>query len=317
MTDTTMPPPLAAFAGAPPPAPQWFRDAIAQAPERTFHEVDGVRIEALSWGEAGKPGLLLLHGGAAHADWWSFLAPFFAGDYRVTALSWSGMGRSGWRPAYSIDGYVTEMLAIAERTGLFAGPLKPVVLAHSFGGLPTIRAAARHGDRLGGAILLDAPIQTPAQRARRDARKSAPAPRETRIYASQAEALLRFRFQPAQKCENPFIADFIARGSLREVEQSHGGKGWTWCFDPFMWSKLARSDTEADLQTAACPLAILWGQQSRLFPPDVIAYVRAIAPAGTQFVEIPAAEHHVMVDQPLAIVTAVRALLAGWQSRRR
>ena len=30
-------------------------------------------------------------------------------------------------------------------------------------------------------------------------------------------------------------------------------------------------------------------------------------------VEIPGAEHHVMVDQPLALVTALRTLLADWE----
>ena len=90
---------LAPFQGAPPPTPAWFDAAIAQAPERTMITVEGANIELLTWGEVGKPGLLLLHGNGAHADWWSFIAPFFAKDWRVAAISWSGMGGSDWRPA--------------------------------------------------------------------------------------------------------------------------------------------------------------------------------------------------------------------------
>ena len=70
--------PLAAFHGRKPPAPAWFERAIADEPERTFVEFEGARIETLAWGKRGEPGLMLLHGGAAHADWWSFIAPLFA-----------------------------------------------------------------------------------------------------------------------------------------------------------------------------------------------------------------------------------------------
>ncbi len=80
-----------------PDAPAWFKRALARLPERTFVEVDGARIETLIWGERGRPGLLLLHGNGAHADWYSFIAPFLARMHRVVTLSWSGMGGSDWR----------------------------------------------------------------------------------------------------------------------------------------------------------------------------------------------------------------------------
>src|SRR5690606_30884892 len=68
MTAPEIGPPLAALGGTTPPAPAWFHEMLALAPERRFHEVDGARIETLVWGEAGRPGLLFLHGNAAHAD---------------------------------------------------------------------------------------------------------------------------------------------------------------------------------------------------------------------------------------------------------
>jgi pimeloyl-ACP methyl ester carboxylesterase len=39
--------------------------------------------------------------------------------------------------------------------------------------------------------------------------------------------------------------------------------------------------------------------------------MRALAPTAPVVI-IPEAEHHVMIDQPLAFVTALRGLLAGW-----
>ena len=77
---------LAPFHGEKPVAPQWFNDAIARAPVRTFTDVRGAAIETLAWGEHGKPGLLFLHGNGASADWWSFIAPFFADTLEAKRL---------------------------------------------------------------------------------------------------------------------------------------------------------------------------------------------------------------------------------------
>ena len=137
--------PLAPFKGEKPPAPEWFRQAIANEPERDFLEVKGAKIETLAWGERGKPGILFLHGNGANADWWSFIAPFFAADHRVGAISWSGMGRSDWRKEYTVDYCVEEALKSAESLRLVHSEKKPVIVGHSFGGVPTIAAGASEG----------------------------------------------------------------------------------------------------------------------------------------------------------------------------
>jgi hypothetical protein len=36
------------------------------------------------------------------------------------------------------------------------------------------------------------------------------------------------------------------------------------------------------------------------------------AAAGVPFVEVPEARHHLLIDQPLAVVTAIRSVLASW-----
>jgi pimeloyl-ACP methyl ester carboxylesterase len=164
-------PPLAHLNGARPPAPDWFERALSRTPERTRHEVRGAQIEALSWGEVGRPGLLLLHGNGAHADWYGFIAPLLARDFRVVALSWSGMGGSDWRSAYSLDLYVAEAFAVAEATGLFASHAKPVFAGHSFGSFPTLACAARAGERLGGIVAIDMPLHTPEELKARAARR--------------------------------------------------------------------------------------------------------------------------------------------------
>jgi hypothetical protein len=42
--------------GRRPVAPAWFTAALAQVPERSFVDIDGVEIEVLTWGERGLPG---------------------------------------------------------------------------------------------------------------------------------------------------------------------------------------------------------------------------------------------------------------------
>ncbi len=295
--------PLADFHGVVPPAPIWFETAVADLPEVGRVEVLGAGIETLSWGQRGLPGLLLLHGNGAHAGWWRFIAPFFAAEYRVTALSWSGMGGSGHREKYDVRSFVREMLACSEATGLFdAGP--PLVVTHSFGGFPMMAAATAFGDRLRGAVIVDTPFRGVGEEGGRPPNMTQ---RPHRIYPTLTEALARFRFAPAQGCENPYIADRIARDSLKEVDG-----GWTWRFDPFLWSRFEVGDARELLRAPGCPVALIWGEQSLLMQPDRVAAMRAMLPAGSPAIGIPGAEHHVMVDQPLAFVTALRGLFAGW-----
>lgn len=317
MAAEPIPAPLAAFAGAKPPAPKWFEEALARAPERSTHQAAGATIETLTWGEIGKPGLLLLHGGSAHADWWSHIAPFFADTHRVAATSWAGMGGSEWRSAYDINQLAQEMLENIAATGLDQGPVKPVVVSHSFGSFPAMAFAARHGDAIGGLITIDSPFLSNELRAKRDAKRNQPQkpPRDTLIYDTFDQALARFRLMPAQHAENFYIVDNIARHSLREVRKPDGTTGWTWRFDPFMWSRLKRNDPAEDLANATCRLALTWGSDSVLFPADIRDFMRRHAPKGAQFIEIPKARHHVPIDEPLALVTLIRAVMAGWNAQ--
>ena len=308
-----IPPILAAYHGDRPPAPVWFEHAIAHQPERSFVDVDGAAIEMLTWGERGKPGLLFLHGNGAHADWWSFIAPFFAEEFRCAAISWSGMGRSGWRERYSIEGFGAEALACAEAAGLFEPREKPVVIAHSFGGSITSALAAAHGDQLKAAIIVDSGARPPERQWRGPPQRTKP----SRVSPTLEEALTRFRLMPPQDCQNHFIVDYIAREALHPapLEDGSGEQGWTWRFDPFIWSKMDFSgawESGALLAAAKCRLAFVWGQQSKLMQDDVIDYSRAHAAFGTPFVAVPEAEHHVLLDQPLALVAALRAVIAGW-----
>jgi len=297
--------PLRALQGRQPEYPPWFQWAINQPVLRQFVEVDGVAIDTRIWGEEGKPGILLLHGNGGNADWWGFIAPYLALDYRVVTFSFSGSGDSGWRDSYSAESFAQEIMAAAESGGLLGGEHKPVIVAHSFSGAFALLSAARHGEQLGALYLVDSALKLPKGFNALERKNP------NRLYPSIDAALQRYRFSPPYICHNAYIADYIARRSLR-FEDRDSESGWCWSFDPNMMSKLGYSaDTSPWLDQARCPLAFIWGETSSLFHGEVADFMFALAPASTPRIAIPDAGHHVMVDQPLALIAAIRALMAG------
>jgi pimeloyl-ACP methyl ester carboxylesterase len=187
---------------------------------------------------------------------------------------------------------------------MFALAEPPVIVGHSFGGFVTILTGALYGGRLAGTVILDSPVNPP------DRPRIGPLPfrRAQKVYPSLAAALARFRLLPPQVCENLFLLDWVARHSLKEVEG-----GFSWKFDPAIWRDFSIGDTAARLKATKCRIAILRGEQSILMPPQIGAYMFNLLGRSAPVVEIPEAQHHVMLDQPLALVAALRALLADWE----
>lgn len=275
---------------------------MAQPSNNGFVPVQGAEIEWAAWGERGRAGVLLLTGNGAHIGWWRVIAPFLAKDYRVAALSWSGMGQSDWRDAYTPDLFLAEALAVAEAAGLFEADCKPTVVGHSFGGFITVTAAARIGDRLRGAIFVDARLRT-----RRSWGAGADLVPPYRIYATREEAIARFQLQPAQPQTNRYLLDKLADEALCQT-----AGGWTWRADPDIRAKTELGkDLTGLIGEAGCPLAFVRGERSATVTDQIWDELKAVAGPGTPFVEIPAAHHHVMADQPIALIATLRALLAS------
>jgi pimeloyl-ACP methyl ester carboxylesterase len=311
---------LAGLAGSPPPAPRWFGEAIGHVPERQFVTVEGARIHYLRWGDASKPGILLVHGNAAHAYWWSFIAPFLARDYHVVAMDLSGMGDSDGRAphgdagGYSMALFADEEMVVLEDAGMFAGSAPPIIVAHSFGGFVTMKAGAEYGARLGGIVIIDSPVNPPVRSGSgRGGDPTDHKPHPHNIYPSLAAALTRFRLMPPQHCENLFLLDWVARHSLKEVPGVDGEPGFTWKFDPAIWRHFSIGDMAAQLQATRCRVAVFRGEHSVLMPPRIGDYIFDLLDRAAPVVEIPEAQHHVLLDQPLALVAALRALLADWE----
>ena len=301
--------PLAQFRGERPPAPAWFQQAMAQAPERSLTPVEGAGIETLVWGQRGRPGLLLVHGGRANADWWPHVAPMLATDHRVAALSFSGGGGSDWRERYEVVQFAREMTAVARAAGLYdAGP--PVFVAHSFGSRPLFATAADPDMAPRAAVVVDSAVSAPETPEFRP-----PPPHASAVSPTLAEALARFRLMPPQLCDNAFVLDYVARRSLKPAALPDGSEGWTWRFDPCLVPRLhgaERADADAAMRAALCPLAFLYGDRSAIVRRGNLDYTRSIVAPGTVFTAVEDAAHHVFLDQPLRFVERLREILAGF-----
>ena len=285
-------------------APAWFWRAVAVPLSEERVEVEGASIHYLAWGEPGRRGLVFVHGGGAHAHWWSPVAATFAGQFRVAALDLSGHGDSDHRDAYELDQWTDEVVAVTADAGM-SGP--PVVIGHSMGGFVTIATAARHGDEVQAAIVCDSPV------AHVDPEINAYRLREAfgmpRTYADFDDAVRHFRTVPAQDNYCDYMMDFVARHSLKPVDG-----GWQWKFDRRVFEQFGAglgSLAEAYLADVGCRLALLRSEFG-LVTPDIGASMFEKLGRVTPVIEIPEAGHHAMLDQPLLLLTALRTLLADW-----
>lgn len=292
-------------------APPWFTEVLAAPSEERWVDVAGAPIHYLDWGRTDAPGIVFVHGGAAHAHWWAFLAPMFAAEWHAVAFDLSGHGDSGRRPDYSHALWAEEVLAVAADAGMSE---PPVVVGHSLGGMVTIQAAATRGDELAGAVIVDSPVRRPDPESEEGAGgRSFRAPG---VYPDLATALGHFRLVPPQPCDNDFILDYVARHSLHETAE-----GWTWKFDPAVFAHTLVPLRE-QLAAVKCRVALLRGELSVVVPPDTAQYMYDLMGRSAPVASIPYAHHHLILDQPIAFVGALRTLLADWDhsipvSRRR
>lgn len=282
-------------------APEWFDRALAAEFDDSRVEVDGCSIRYMRWGAADRPGIVLVHGGAANAHWWSFIAPLFP-EYCVAALDLSGHGQSGRRESYPREVWAREVLAVAEDAGM-DGP--PIVVGHSMGGFVTIMAAAEYGDRIAGAVILDSPVRLPSEEER--ASMAGKAFGSPKIYPDIESALERYRTVPDQPSSLPYVMDYVSRHSLLEVEG-----GYTWSFDPTIFQKITPRATQDELPRVKTRVA-LFRAENGLVTEDIGEYMYELLGRVAPVIEIPEAYHHIMLDQPLLLVTGLRTLLADWE----
>lgn len=243
--------------------------------------------------------------------WWSPFAPFLTSAFQVTALDLSGHGDSDWREKYRIETWAEEVRTIAriasKDCGLAGAESKPRIVGHSLGAQVSLVAAAMSGDDIERVILCDISIPGEDHRTR-----SARYFQNWVLYPTREAAVGKFRLVPRQRCDNDYLLAHIAENSVREVSAvTHRRDGWTWKFDWRLFARTIDRWIGAYLTEITAPIAFLHGELSRVVTPDSSQRTSEILDRPAPVLWIPQARHHLMLDQPIAFVTALRALLAG------
>ncbi|NMH98222.1 alpha/beta hydrolase [Pseudonocardia sp. K10HN5] len=274
--------------------PAWFEAALAQRPCRHEVALEGATVHYRVWGDSW-PGVILVHGAGGHSAWWDHVAPQLGG--RVVAVDLTGHGDSGRRPVYSIAQWAREIRAVAAAEDLRA----PHLVGHSMGGRVAVAASAL--GPAAGVTCIDSQVY-PVSANIREARSPRRAPR---VHATAQAAVDRFRTIPPQE-SLPYVRAHVAAQSLRAVEG-----GWTWKsgdgtfgLPPTLRELVAGIDP-------TLPLAFLRSSEGVVDEEMVAALVRA-APGEVHLVELPAAGHHPMLDRPLELVRALRAVLSAQEA---
>ena len=264
-----------------------------------FVQLNGLRLHYMRGGSG--PTLLLLHGVTDHAAYWGWTARQLAQNFDVIAIDQRGHGLSDSPPSgYRLTDYVADAYAVLLKFA--TGPA--IVVGHSFGGWVGNRLAAQHPELVRALILEDPPFagQTPrvvtAQEA--DAGRYA-------WFAWLRDLAGLTREQLAAKCavDNPGWSaedcDHWATSKLQVRARIYAVDGIE--FDT-RWQDAATR--------VICPTLLIHGDGERgsIVTASSAAFAQTLIPA-CQTAYIAGAGHAIHRDQPQAMLSAMRAFIAG------
>jgi pimeloyl-ACP methyl ester carboxylesterase len=272
--------------------PEWLLRALAVRPDERAVEVEGATVRYRAWGAPDAPGIVLVHGGLAHGRWWDAIAPLLGG-YRVVAPDLTGHGDSDWREQYDTEQWAREIAAVIREERLD----RPVIVGHSMGGLPAVTAAIQLGDVLTGVATVDVRFNDGEWPAREK--------------LSERFALLEdgiAQFAPIASRDGVEV-DAALQRHVAETSLRWDGDAWRWKrSDSYGIHRIPLRRLLPDLRV---PFAIVRTDHG-LVTPEAATEMQHLTPARTVVTTVPEAGHNPMLEQPLAFVGVLRALLDGW-----
>jgi pimeloyl-ACP methyl ester carboxylesterase len=230
-----------------------------------------LRLHYVDWGNAGKPPLLLIHGGRDHCRNWDWTAEALRESWHIIAPDLRGHGDSQWSTdgSYSMAGYIYDLAQLIHQQRL-----APVtIVAHSLGGNIALRYAGIYPEtvaRLAAIeglgppprVLADRRDKPIAQRMDEWIREQRGlAGRLPRRYASIEDAFRRMQE------ENPHLSAEQARHlTAQGVNQNEDGT-YSWKFDNYVRAWPPYDMRARDIQDLwsriSCPTLLLYGKESK------------------------------------------------------
>jgi pimeloyl-ACP methyl ester carboxylesterase len=241
-----------------------------------------------------------VHGGAAHAHWFDFVAPGLITNHHVRALDLRGHGDSAWadQRTYAISTFAEDVRAVVEALDL----RDFVLVGHSMGGMVSLVYAAMHPGRVGRLVIVDSIMLMPMQRVEKMREFGV---RPARTFATQEELVERYRLEPADS--RMAAPEVVQRMAIHGGRQSADGR----------WQSKADRRVYANFQQIAgipfwdrikVPALVIRGERSKRFGPEELVEICKRAPQ-VQIAEVPASDHHITLDNPLGFVEAVQSFL--------
>jgi pimeloyl-ACP methyl ester carboxylesterase len=261
-------------------------------------EIRGLDLHLLEWGPAARSGVLLLHGGAAHAHWFDAVATAPAAGRHVAALDQRGHGESAWAepPAYATEDFAGDIVGVIDRLGWSSA----VLVGHSMGGHNAIACAAWHPDRIRGLVIVDSRPAIPPERLAQMKERGVRPPRR---HPTVEAAVATFRLLPPETDADPALLAHLARESVAWRDGAVSLR-----FDPACYAARVPVDGWSLLSRITAPTLVVRGERSPILPRPMAERLRAELPRA-RLVEIPDAHHHLVLDRPDAFARELRGFL--------
>ena len=267
-------------------------------------EVRGLDLHILEWGPPGRSGVLLLHGGAAHAHWFDAVATDLGDQRHVVALDQRGHGESGWAspPAYATEDFAADVVGVLGALGWDSA----VLTGHSMGGHNAIGCAAWYPERVRGLVIVDSRPAIPAERLAQMKERGA---RPHRRHSSVEAAAASFRLLPPETRADPALLSHVARAGVTWQDGAVSLR-----FDPACYAARVPADGWQLVPRISAPTLVVRGELSPILTRPMAERLRAEI-SGARIAEIPGAYHHVVLDRPDAFVHEVRGFLDDLDAR--
>jgi len=259
-----------------------------------------VRLHYLDYGTEGKPPMLCIHGSAAHAHWFDFVAPGFNTDYHMRAFDLRGHGESD--PVDPAAYVYEEYAADIEKAVTALGLRDFVLVGHSMGGIVSLVYTATYPERVRKLVIVDSTVNLSAERI---ARMRDVGARPGRDFQSKEEMVSRYKLRPGTSHATPEVVRYIGE---RSITQNDDGT-WRYKFDRAVYATRQVFDGTPLWSEVKVPLLIVMGQNSGRITPEVVARVKARAPQ-VHVEEVARSDHHVTLDNPQGFIDAVKPWLA-------
>jgi len=263
------------------------------------------RLHYLDWGTAGRPPLLLLHGGCLTAHTWDLVCLTLRDRHHCLALDQRGHGDSEWSPEgdYGPAAHRADIEAWIGELGCE----RPVLVGQSMGALNALEYARAHSPELGGIVLVDIGVRAHhsvgVARIREFTRGGPAEADSVDVFAARALAF------------NPRRDPRLLRRSLLHNLRTLPRGGFAWKYDrrflaegsgafATLLDDLARAAAEV-----TCPVLVVRGAESDVVSETDGRELTALFP-NARFVQVAGAGHTVQGDNPRDLSAALADFLS-------